>query len=89
MGRNNLLSYDSNIITLVRLGFLPPKFEKKDLEKTLIYLFWDVFKVNCAFAEFKEFIPPKIYCNKKAMPCDFNICPILRDALKKYERKSH
>ncbi len=79
---------DNNLLTLIRLGFLPPNFKTQDLERTLYYIIWDRFRLVCNFGEIKSLSPPVIFCKKVQMNCDFIYCPIIKNALRDYERKN-
>lgn len=82
-----LSSSSNNIITLVRLGFLPPDISYEDLKKTLYYIFWDHFRLVCALGEIKSLTPPDIFCNKLKTKCNFEMCPVVKSVLRDYERK--
>lgn len=77
----------SNIISLIRIGFLPPKFTERELEKTIFYKIWESFRIYCYYADIEEILPnPKIDCKKLKSTCSFGECPIIKDAIEKYER---
>ncbi|MGQ4891078.1 MAG: hypothetical protein ACP6IP_01180 [Candidatus Njordarchaeia archaeon] len=77
----------NNILSLIRLGFLPPSFSEEEFKKTIYYKFWDSFRIYCYYADVKELVPkPKIYCRKTNSPCSFATCPLIGEAIKKYER---
>lgn len=78
---------NNNVLSLVRLGFLPPDFTYDDLKKTIYYILWDHFRFTCSYGEIKSLTPPRVYCNKLKTNCNFESCPIVRNALKDYERK--
>ena len=82
-----MMSYSNNLLILVRLGFLPPDFKYKELEKTIYYLLWEHFRQVCYYAEIKSLTPPNIHCKKIMTKCNFETCPIVARALKDYERK--
>ncbi|MEX0568753.1 MAG: hypothetical protein Q6363_006290 [Candidatus Njordarchaeota archaeon] len=76
----------SNILTLVRMGFLPPDIDTDDLKKTIYYKIWEYFRVVCVYA---EFVPPNvedIKCRKTGGSCSFDSCPVVARALKMYEQ---
>ena len=81
------MEYTNNIITLVRLGFLPPNISYSDLKRTIYYLFWDHFRLVCSLGEVKSLTPPKIFCTKLHVTCNFETCPVIRNILKDYEKK--
>jgi len=75
-----------NILTLIRMGYLPPDMPEKDLKKTIYYKIWEYFRVVCVYA---EFIPPNvenITCKKTLRRCSFDDCPVVARALKMYEQ---
>ena len=77
----------SNILKLIRLGFLPPKFEEEDLKKTIYYKIWESFRTVCYYAEITKLSPPpEITCKKLKTRCNFNSCPIISEAISKYEK---
>ena len=77
----------SNILKLIRIGFLPPHFTERDLEKTIYYKIWNSFRVYCYFAEIEELKPnPRIRCKKLSSPCNFGECPLIKNAIEEYER---
>jgi len=77
----------NNILKLISLGFLPPKFSKEELESTLFYLIWDQFRGFCTFAQTITLTPPRFFCSKLKRECSFDDCPIIAEALSRYERK--
>ena len=77
----------NNILSLIRLGFLPPNISYDDLKKTIYYIFWDHFRFACSFGEIKSLSPPKVFCNKLKTDCNFEACPVVRSILRDYERK--
>lgn len=75
-----------NILTLVRMGYLPPNINLDDLKKTIYYKIWEFFRIVCVYA---DFIPPKIddiKCKKTRGGCTFDSCPVIARALKMYEQ---
>ena len=79
---------NNNILSLIRLGFLPPDFKATDLKKTIYYILWERFRLVCSFGEIRSLTPPDIFCKKVQMKCDFIYCPIVKNALREYERKN-
>ncbi len=77
----------SNILKLVRIGFLPPNFKDEDLKKTLYYKIWEAFRENCQYNRIEQRNgKPIILCKKLNGECDFNSCPILDKAIQNYEK---
>jgi len=75
-----------NILTLVRMGFLPPDIAGDDLKKTIYYKFWEYFRIVCVYA---EYMPPNvenIECRKTGGVCSFDSCPVVARAIKMYEQ---
>jgi len=81
------MAYENNILTLVRLGFISPDSKYEDIKRTLIYRIWEHFSLVCVHAEYESLNPPKIKCKKLNTQCNFELCPILRNAIKDFERK--
>lgn len=77
----------SNILSLIRLGFLPPDFSRDDLESTLWYILWDTFRGLCVHAEVVTLTPPTFNCRRLGGPCDFDQCPLVAEAIKRFERR--
>ena len=80
------MSHLGNILTLIRMGYLPPDIDLKDLKKTLYYKLWEYFRVVCIFA---EYVPPNvedIKCKKLGGKCNFDDCPVVKRAIKMYEQ---
>jgi len=76
----------SNILTLVRMGYLPPGITEEDLKKTIYYKLWEYFRIVCVYAEFTPPNVQNINCRKTGGSCSFDSCPVVARALKMYEQ---
>ena len=80
----------SNILKLIRIGFLPPNYKENDLKRTIYYKFWESFRTRCVFANVKhlENGSISIKCSQLSSSCDFNACPIIKEAIESYEKEN-